>query len=66
MTISKKLLGEIMVDLGLITLEQVNQTRRHQMTAGGRLIGECLVELGHATSDSVRRAMEIQQTGEPA
>jgi len=55
------MLGEIMIELGSITLEQVNHARRAQMTANGKRIGEWLVELGHATADHVRHALEIQQ-----
>lgn len=56
-----------MIELGSITLEQVNHARRAQMTANGKRIGEWLVELGHATADHVRHALEIQQqAGESA
>jgi hypothetical protein len=57
----KKILGEIMVSLGYITLEQVNKARWQQMQGTAKLIGECLVELGHATNDEVHRALQIQE-----
>jgi hypothetical protein len=57
----KKIIGEIMVSLGYITLEQVNKARWQQMQGTAKRIGECLVELGHTTQDEVRQALQIQE-----
>jgi hypothetical protein len=57
----KKILGEIMVSLGYVTLEHVNKARWHQMQGTEKRLGECLVEMGHATHDEVHRALQIQE-----
>jgi len=60
----RKIIGEIMVSLGYVTLEHVNKARWHQMQGTTKCLGECLVELGHATHDEVRRALQIQELDE--
>jgi len=57
---SKKMIGEIMVSLGYVSVEQINEARRHQMQGTGKRIGECLVELGYIQDDEVKRALSIQ------
>lgn len=66
MTGSRKMIGEIMVSLGYVSIEHINEARRRQMQGAGKRIGECLVELGYVASDRVRHALDIQQSGEPA
>lgn len=60
------MIGEIMVSLGYVSIEHINEARRSQMQGAGKRIGECLVELGYVASDRVRHALDIQQSGEPA
>src|SRR5689334_25401417 len=47
-TAAKRRLGEIVVERGLITNEQLQQALDHQRLTGGKL-GETLVELGMLT-----------------
>ena len=47
-TAAKRRLGEIVVERGLITSEQLQQALDHQRQTGGKL-GETLVELGLLT-----------------
>jgi hypothetical protein len=61
MTKKKRIIGEIMVSLGYVTLEHVNKARWHQMQGSTKRIGECLVELGHTTHDEVHRALQLQE-----
>lgn len=49
-----------MVSLGYVSVEQINEARRHQMQGAGKRIGECLVELGYIQDDEVKRALSIQ------
>jgi len=60
MTAQKKLIGEILVSLGYVSVEHINEARRHQMQGGGKKIGECLVELGYLENDDIKRALSIQ------
>lgn len=57
----KKLIGEIMVSLGHVSLEQINQARRNQMEDSAKRLGECLIDLGYVSNDDVNRALDIQQ-----
>jgi hypothetical protein len=57
----KRIIGEIMVSLGYVTLDQINQARWHQMQGVAKRIGECLVDLGHTSDHEVRRALEVQE-----
>jgi K+ transporter len=60
MSKQKKLIGEILVSLGYVSVEHINEARRHQMQANGKKIGECLVELGYVEEDDIRRALSLQ------
>jgi hypothetical protein len=54
------MIGEIMVSLGYVSIEHINEARRHQMQGAGKRIGECLVELGYLQEEEVKRALDIQ------
>jgi hypothetical protein len=60
MAAQKKLIGEILVSLGYVSVEHINEARRHQMQEGDMKIGECLVELGYLEYDDIKRALSIQ------
>jgi len=60
MASQKKLIGEILISLGYVSAEHINEARRHQMQAAGKKIGECLVELGYLKRDDIARALSIQ------
>jgi len=57
------MIGEIMVSLGFVSLEQINQARRNQMDNSTKRLGECLVELGYVSNEEVERALDIQNCG---
>jgi hypothetical protein len=57
-----RLLGEILVDSGQVTLVQLNEARRRQMQERERRIGEILVEMGHLSPDALARALAIQSS----
>ncbi|MBU1356453.1 MAG: hypothetical protein KJ620_07785 [Candidatus Edwardsbacteria bacterium] len=60
---SRKMIGEIMVSLGYVSIEHINEARRHQMQGAGKRIGECLVELGYIQEEEVKRALTVQGHG---
>jgi len=55
-----RLIGEILVDLGYVTLPDVNQARRKQMLRPNVLLGEYLVEMGFVTPDQLLEALARQ------
>jgi len=57
---SRKMIGEIMVSLGYVSIEHINEARRHQMQGAGKRIGECLVELGYLQEEEVKKALTVQ------
>jgi hypothetical protein len=54
------MIGEIMVSLGYVSIEHINEARRRQMQGAGKRIGECLVELGYLQDEEVKRALDVQ------
>jgi hypothetical protein len=59
--ISWRPLGELFVENGLLTKEQLDQALREQAASGGRL-GDKLVELGYVTRHALARLL-AEQTG---
>src|SRR6267142_6274509 len=57
---SLRLLGEILVQEGLITADVVERALARSQTTG-ELVGEALVALGAVTEDDVLRALALQQ-----
>lgn len=57
--ITKKRLGEILVNEGLITNEQVQEGLSEQQKSGGRL-GENLIKLGYVTEMDIAAAISTQ------
>lgn len=55
-----KRLGEILVDIGGATPEDIEQGLKIQRKVGGRPLGEILVEKGIASSEDVEHALTIQ------
>lgn len=55
----KKRLGDLLVELGYITEEQVNEAIKIQKTTGKRL-GRIFVELGYITEESLLNILELQ------
>jgi hypothetical protein len=63
MASEKKLIGEILISLGYVSVEHINEARRHQMRGTGKKIGECLVELGYLEHGDIDRALSVQEIG---
>ena len=57
--ITKKKLGEILVNEGLITNEQIQEGLSEQQKSGG-LLGENLIKLGYVTELDIAAAMSTQ------
>jgi type IV pilus assembly protein PilB len=57
--ITKKKLGEILVNEGLITNEQIHEGLSEQQKNGG-LLGENLIKLGYVTEFDIAAAMSTQ------
>lgn len=56
----RRLLGEILVDLGFLNIPQVNAARRKQMDNPNVLLGEYLVQLGFVTQEQLLEALNLQ------
>ena len=56
---TNKHLGELLVERGILTRQQVQDAVDHQKTDGG-LFGEVLVKLGHATEENIAQALTTQ------
>jgi type IV pilus assembly protein PilB len=54
-----KLLGEILVDMGIINKEQLKQALDEQTKRGG-VIGEVIVQLGFATEEEIAQCLSFQ------
>jgi len=57
--INLKQLGELLVDLGLITMDQLKQALETQKDKGG-LIGQVLVDLGYVSEEAIAQAITAQ------
>ncbi len=60
MASGRKLIGEIMVALSYVSLEQINEARMAQMQGSDKLLGECLRDLGYVDQEQVEQALAIQ------
>lgn len=60
---SKRMIGEIMIELGYIWAEHVVHARRHQSANPSKRLGECLMELGYVDEEKIRTALVVQQRG---
>ncbi len=56
---TNKHLGELLVERGILTRQQVQEAVDHQKTNGG-LFGEVLVKLGYATEENIAQALTTQ------
>jgi DNA polymerase III alpha subunit (gram-positive type) len=54
-------LGQILIQMKIITHNHVLEARRVQMANPSRKIGEIMVELGHITQYDLEKALSIQQ-----
>jgi len=53
-------LGELMLEQGIVTREQLDYALKMQRAAGLRL-GEALIQLGYASREQVRQALLLQE-----
>ncbi|MHC4606374.1 MAG: GspE/PulE/PilB domain-containing protein [Planctomycetota bacterium] len=57
--LARKMLGEILIEEGLVTQEQVQEALRKQQETA-ELLGECLVRLGFVQETDIARALAKQ------
>lgn len=55
------LIGEILVNLGIVNISQVNEARRKQLAQPQILLGEHLVTLGYVTPTQLQEAIAEQE-----
>lgn len=55
----KKLVGELLIDFGIITKDQLSQALKKQKETG-KLIGETLVEMGFAKEEDIAGVVAVQ------
>lgn len=60
---SKRMIGEIMIELGYIWAEHVVDARRRQSANPDKRLGECLRELGYADEEKIHTALTVQERG---
>lgn len=58
-----KRLGEILVDMGKLTKEQLGDMLKRQEDQNGRRFGEILIEEGLVTEKDIQRALAVQNQG---
>ncbi len=56
----RKLIGEILVEMGFTDIRAINEARRIQMAHSERLLGDVLVEMGRINPDQLRAALARQ------
>jgi hypothetical protein len=56
-----RLIGEIMVGLSYVSVDQINEARRSQMQGVPKKIGECLRDMGYVSDDQIRQSLDIQR-----
>jgi len=54
-----KLLGQLLVDMGIISQKQLDEALTTQQQQGG-LLGQILVNLGHAKEEQIAQALTVQ------
>jgi type IV pilus assembly protein PilB len=57
---STKHLGELLIERGIITRQQVEKALEHQRSHPGVLFGEMLITLGYATEENIAQALTCQ------
>lgn len=55
-----RLIGQILIEQGVVSAAQLDEALARQQSAPGRRIGEILVEQGHASPADVLRALGVQ------
>ena len=57
LNVKKKLIGQVLIEKGLITNEQLNEALRYQKENPTKRVGEILVELGYITYEQLAKAL---------
>ncbi len=60
MAAARRMIGEILVDMGVVTTQHVQQALKQQMSGEMKKIGEMFVEQGLCTTDDITRALAEQ------
>lgn len=56
----RKLIGEILVEMGFTDIRAINEARRVQMAHSERRLGEVLVDMGRINPDQLKAALVRQ------
>lgn len=59
---NKRLLGEIMMTLGIVSVEHIIRARYKQINDSSKKIGECLVEMGYIDRQQLAHAIKEQNS----
>jgi hypothetical protein len=65
---NRKIIGQILVEKGYVTLAQLNEARRRQLFSEPDkrpLLGEILEQLGYVTPEQVEKALRAEKEGLP-
>jgi hypothetical protein len=57
-----KRIGQILIQLNVITHGHVLEARRVQMANPHKRIGEIMIELGHITKNDLEKALSLQRS----
>lgn len=57
----KKLLGEILVEMGYAKIGMINEARKLQMNSPDRKLGDFLIELGYVKPEHIEEALKKQK-----
>jgi len=60
MVAARRMIGEILVELGLVSPQQIQQALRQQMNGDTKKIGEILVEMGTCSTEDITMALAEQ------
>jgi hypothetical protein len=58
------LIGQILVDLGYLKLEHVNEARRKQMAYPQLLLGQILIAMNFITQEQLEKGLQLQRNSE--
>jgi hypothetical protein len=61
----RRLIGEILVEMGFTDLSSINEARRVQMNQPQRRLGELLIEMGCVRQEQLQAALARQTSQSP-
>ena len=62
MSDQRRLIGEILVEMGFTDIHSINEARRAQMTQPQRKLGELLIEMGCVGQEQLKAALAHQSS----